>query len=443
MLGRVKATICVAALATASASACGSPDSAANRGSAEPSSEAFADAAASEDGAESGIGSEDSPRTGEQGDDGGNAEGVGSGTAAEGSAAGGDALHAEPLTGLPTTDPHAEHRRALAVKIGNNSTRSRPQVGLASADLVFEILIEAFRTRFLAVYQSEIPARIGPVRSARTSDFDLLRDLGTPYFAASGGNTGVLRRLRTAAREDDFIDGSASSSGTYYERDRTRRSPYNLFFEYRGPDSDPDDRSDAADSGSPAPGGALALPLQPVFEYGDAAGASADESATGAGIVGAIGLSMVYKQPSGVSAAHIWDESSEGWVRIQDGSLHVTEAESGTVEIAPANVVVLSIDYERSAADAASPHAVSYGRGEAWLLTRGEVVETTWERSEDSVGFRLFRRGDGTAAALTPGKTWVLLANRSGPYPAARIDVISLHDGRALLAAARSAHAAS
>ena len=391
---------------------------------------------AGEDGIGAGVGIKD----GLWADDGdNNAGGIDSDAVLKGSDVSGEAAYTEPLTGLPTSDPLAERRRALAVKVGNNSIKSRPQVGLASADIVFEILIEAFRTRFLAVYQSEIPARIGPVRSARTSDFDLLRDLGAPYFAASGGNARVLRQLRAAARGDDVVDGSASSSATYYERDGRLRSPYNLFFEHHGLDSDPGGRSETAGSDSSDPGGALALPLQPVFEYGTAADASADE----AGIVGAIGLSIAYKQPSGVSAAHIWDESVKGWVRIQDGTLHVTETDSGTAEIAPANVVVLSIDYERSAADASSPHAISYGSGEAWLLTRGEVIKATWERTEGSVGFRLFRRGDGTAAALTPGKTWVLLANRSGPYSVARVGLIPLHDGRALLAAARSAHAAS
>src|SRR5690625_5077049 len=57
--------------------------------------------------------------------------------------------------------------RALAVMV-NNHTAARPQTGLVNADIVYEFLAEGAITRFLAIYQSEIPEVVGPVRSARS-----------------------------------------------------------------------------------------------------------------------------------------------------------------------------------------------------------------------------------------------------------------------------------
>ena len=76
-----------------------------------------------------------------------------------------------PLTGLIVTDAAVLKRPALAIKVDNiDSTgceTARPQIGIAHADIVYEILVEGI-TRFMAVFQSDIPETVGPVRSARS-----------------------------------------------------------------------------------------------------------------------------------------------------------------------------------------------------------------------------------------------------------------------------------
>ena len=72
------------------------------------------------------------------------------------------AAPAWPLTGVPA-DAVAD-RPALAVKI-ENSVDARPQTGLTAADMVWEQVVEGGITRFVAVYHSDLPPEIGPVRS--------------------------------------------------------------------------------------------------------------------------------------------------------------------------------------------------------------------------------------------------------------------------------------
>ena len=84
----------------------------------------------------------------------------------------------------PTTDPLTGRRTmsgnpVVAVKI-ENTAAARPQVGLGQADIVFVQEVEGAQTRLVAVYHSQLPTRVGPVRSARTTDAQLRPLFGKP-----------------------------------------------------------------------------------------------------------------------------------------------------------------------------------------------------------------------------------------------------------------------
>ena len=325
-----------------------------------------------------------------------------------------------PLTGSITTDLSLAQRRPLAVKVGNGDLKDRPQAGLAAADIVYEVLVEAGFTRFIAVFHSEIPSRVGPVRSARSSDFDILTDLATPYLATSGANSTVLREMRQAAREGTLIDVGALRVGAPYERDRSRRSPHNLYFYYENlGGGDPDS----------LPGGLPDSPPVQLFDYG---------SPNPPALADAAGVTVAYTTLYGGEVSHVWDNHLGGWVRIQDGTLHTTETDFGVGEIAPANVVALSMPYGTSAADRRSPQAQSYGSGNALVLTAGSVHEAFWERTEDRIGFRFWDAG-GNPLSLSSGATWLLLGNTSRRWPLAEVTVLTPSDATRLLADARAA----
>jgi len=407
---------------------------------AEPSG--TAEPAAPEDAASQGAGSEqasaDDGASGagpaEQGPaDRESAERAASGAAASGAAASGrgpsgDGVDLEPfvtgpiapLTGSLTTDLSLAQRRALAVKVGNGDPKDRPQAGLAAADIVYEVLVEAGVTRFIAVLHSEIPGRVGPVRSVRSSDFDILRDMATPYLASSGANSIVRREMRDAARDGALVDVGAASMGAPYRRDRSRPAPHNLYFYYENLGGDDPDS---------LPGGVPAAPPPALFEYG---------SANPPPLEGAAGVTVDYASPYGAEASHVWDRILGGWVRIQDGTLHTTETDFGVAEIAPANVAVLWTPYGRSEADRRSPQAFSYGAGQALVLTAGSVHEAVWERTEDRAGYR-FTDAAGDPLTLSTGSTWLLLANTSSRWPVAEVTVLSGAESARLLADARAA----
>ena len=132
--------------------------------------------------------------------------------------------------------PHAAHRRsarssarsrpnrpALVAKIDNVGA-ARPQTGLNQADVVFEEIVEARLTRFAAVFHSQGSNPVGPIRSGRTQDVDLLSGLNQPLFLWSGGNPGVT----AAIDNSDFISiNHSGGGGGFYRTDRP--APHNLY----------------------------------------------------------------------------------------------------------------------------------------------------------------------------------------------------------------------
>ena len=317
-----------------------------------------------------------------------------------------------PFTGLPAASPAGATASAFVVKIGNNNEQSRPQMGLAEADIVYEELIEGLKTRFAAVFQSQVPLQAGPVRSARTTDVELLAGLGTPALVFSGANTPTLAELREAANRGVFVDAGALRRLDPYFRLGSRTAPYNLWVDLEMIDS----------SGAGVPNA--------VLSYGELSEGMGSE-------IG--GVEITYQASFGRQVTHLWDPAVGGWVRVQDGSLHTALRGDEEVEIAPSNVVVLHVVYEVSPADPASPEAQSFDTGPVQVFTRGQVVEGTWTRSQQAPVWNLTDL-NGEVIGLQAGSTWFILAAADGSrFPGAHIATFDPAEATARLDTARAA----
>lgn len=111
----------------------------------------------------------------------------------------------------------------LAVKI-DNTPSARPRIGLNKADIVYVEPVEGGLTRLLAVFSSRMPPEVGPVRSARESDVDLLANYGRVALAYSGGSAYTVRALAKGSQ----INLSYDASREGFRRDRSRPAPYNV-----------------------------------------------------------------------------------------------------------------------------------------------------------------------------------------------------------------------
>lgn len=95
-----------------------------------------------------------------------------------------------PINGVMYSKPQKEwweSHRPLGIMIENHE-ESRPQSGLAQADIMYEAIAEGGITRFLSIFYCQDAQMVGPVRSARTYFVDFMSEYGDyPLYAHVGG----------------------------------------------------------------------------------------------------------------------------------------------------------------------------------------------------------------------------------------------------------------
>ena len=277
-----------------------------------------------------------------------------------------------PLTGAQAPDESVLGRPALVVKIDNHP-KSRPQWGLNQADIVFEENVEQL-TRFAAVYHSQGSDPVGPIRSGRLQDINLLASFNGPLFAWSGGNAQVSAAIRKSTMVD--LSHSSANEAGGFRRESSRVAPHNLVAE-------------TSKLWTLAP--ADAKPPVPQFEYR----ADGETVPTDSKPAGAVKISM-----DGVDIMWEWSPENLTFVRSQDDKPHVDMQD---VRINAPNVVVVSVVYTKSGS---SPVAKSVGSGEVWVYTAGKLIQGSWERLDPIKPF-VFKDTNGAVIKLTPGRTWV------------------------------------
>jgi hypothetical protein len=289
-----------------------------------------------------------------------------------------------PLTGVEEPDQARRERPALVVKIDNHDRDARPQVGLDVADVVYEEMVEGGATRFAAIFQSTDSDPVGPVRSARTTDVELIAPLNNPLFAYAGANEGV----EAAVQGGPLVNVGWNVLPPEYFRVRGRKAPNNLF-------------SNTSQLYAKAPAGAGAPPA--LFQYrSDGEDLPADAEA-------AAGVAMSFAGKVNLQVDWTWDDGAGVWRRNQNGTPHTVERGE---HIGAHNVVVQMTRYHATqyvdVTGNVSPEAELVGSGEVWVLTAGRVVKGHWSRSAPG-GVTTYTDGGGRPIELTPGRTWVEL----------------------------------
>jgi len=268
-----------------------------------------------------------------------------------------------------------ENVPALAVKIDNHPA-ARPQWSLSIADVIFEENVESL-TRFIAIFHSQLPDTIGPIRSARTSDLNILAAFNRPVLAWSGGNKNVTAAVRSAASSGILVNISAQSIGRCYRRVSGRKAPHNLVV-------DPTCAMGAAPSAGPA---------RAPWSFNDGYVPRGDPDT-------AFDVRM-----DAVDVTWVWDPASGSYLRHQNGRAHL--AADGT-QISTTNVVVMSVQYTPSPADVRSPEAQTLEAGDVVIHRNGVAVSGTWSRASPTDPF-VFANYGGTPIPLASGTTFVEL----------------------------------
>jgi Protein of unknown function (DUF3048) N-terminal domain/Protein of unknown function (DUF3048) C-terminal domain len=286
------------------------------------------------------------------------------------------------LTGEPAS-ADVTARPIVAVKI-DNYRLARPQFGLELADAVIEENVEGV-TRFIALFHTNVPVDVGPVRSARTGDLDLLAAMNRPVFGYSGANVGVDAWITSAASSGVLVDFSAQRNGCY-RRTIDRPAPHNLIV-------DTSCATAAANAAGPA------RPLWTIAPgWTPPAGVSAVADST-------------FTVPmDGVRVEWTWDPTTGRYLRSQDGAEHL--AASGT-RITARTVVEVSARHVPSPVDSRSPNPITVGSGTAVVHRNGLAIRANWIRPTPYDPFSFTEAATGAPVPVDGGTTFIELVRAS------------------------------
>lgn len=261
----------------------------------------------------------------------------------------------------------------------NNYTAARPQSGIASADVIYEMLAEGDITRFLALFQSEIPEEIGPIRSARDYFIEIAAGLDA-FYIAHGYSPEAQQLLANGVV--DNVNGM-QYDGTLFKRSKNRKAPHNSYF--------PGENIEVAAEKVSA---SLLYQKKVSYTY-----YNEDESVK----IGeeAESITMTYSHDDSYNSLYTYDENSNTYTRHSGNEVTIDDLTNEPIELSN----VLFFEMKHSIIDSEGRREIDLtSGGTAYVFQKGFMREVRWENRD---GVLKAVEEDGSEVKLVPGKTWV------------------------------------
>jgi len=276
----------------------------------------------------------------------------------------------------------------LVVKI-DDTTQAHPQIGLEDADIVYIEQVEGGLTRLAAVFSSVIPQRIGPVRSARISDIEIMSQFGRVAFAYSGAQRKLLPVIASANLQDL---GAQRQSPTIFPTDPNRIQPYAMVL-----------RADLLMQKVKDDGYQVDSAKSVGFKFGPL-----QEGGTET-------IKAVMHWPAATYSAN-WSVEENRWMLSHNNSVNL--ADSGIV-LGPTTLVIQMVSITPSEykdkVGGVTPFSQTVGTGKAYVLRDGQRFFTTWSRATADDG-TTFSFADGTVMNFDPGQIWIALTDKEPDF---------------------------
>lgn len=284
----------------------------------------------------------------------------------------------------------------LAVKI-DDTIAARPQIGLDRADVIYIEQVEGGLTRLAAIFSSEIPQLIGPIRSARITDIEVLAQYGTVVFAYSGAQSKFLPVIG-AANLHDY--GAQRQSPTIYTRDDTRFAPTNMVL-----------RADLLMEKVRADEKIVAESSSNEWRFGDTP-------------EGGVPISEAKVLWPASTYEFRWSVEDNRWTIFNNG---VANLSASGVAHTPTTIVIQKVQIVPSIYGdkfgGVTPHSLTIGSGTGYVLRDGQSFQATWSRT-DALSGTTWSAMDGRALNFARGQVWVALVEKD-PVFTARLNTLT------------------
>ena len=272
----------------------------------------------------------------------------------------------------------------LVVKI-DDTPPAHPQAGLEDADVVYIEQVEGGLTRLAAVFSSKIPTVIGPVRSARISDIEILQQYGRVAFAYSGAQSKLLPVIASA----NVVNlGAQHQSSEIYANDPLRNAPTAMMLQAQ--------KLMAKVSGANLP---IATSKPVGWDFGDG-----PDSGTA--------ISSVKVSWPANSYDVTWSLSQERWLLSQRG---VRDLAASGLQLGPTTFVIQLVSISPSEyhdkVGGVTPFSETVGSGTGYVLRDGLAIAANWNRPTGDQG-TTWTDKSGNEIKFAPGQVWIALTDK-------------------------------
>ena len=279
-----------------------------------------------------------------------------------------------------------ENKQILVVKI-DDTNAAHPQIGVEDADLVYVEQVEGGLTRLAAIYTSKLPPLIGPIRSARISDIELLAQFGRVGFAYSGAQS----KMRPVIAEANLENLSAERNPpSIYGKDPNRIGPVDMILKpellLERANANPKIRIETATAS--------------VFAFGDA-----PKGETNTAIA-------KIKWPSAKYELR-WDSANEKWlIYFNEKPNMAANGEHLYADTAIIQIVSITPSIYGDKFGEITPFSKTTGSGKAVMLRDGFSYQISWQRNLET-DVTTWKSEDGGVANFKPGRTWIFLTDKA------------------------------
>ena len=279
-----------------------------------------------------------------------------------------------------------KNKQILVVKI-DDTNAAHPQIGVESADVVYVEQVEGGLTRLAAIYTSKLPPLIGPIRSARISDIELLAQFGRVGFAYSGAQS-KMRPVIAAANLENL--SAERNPPSIYGKDPDRPGPVDMIL-------NPDLLLERANAN---PKIRIETATASVFPFGDA---PKGETNTAVAKV---------KWPSAKYELR-WDSTNEKWlIYFNEKPNMAANGEHLYADTAIIQIVSITPSIYGDKFGEITPFSKTIGSGKAVMLRDGFSYQIRWQRNLES-DVTTWMSEDGGVANFKPGRTWIFLTDKA------------------------------
>lgn len=268
--------------------------------------------------------------------------------------------------------------RPIAVMIDNDESRSRPQIGLESAYLIYEIVVEGGATRFLALFNDASLKKVGPVRSSRHYFLDYAVENDARYVHA-GWSDRAAAEIRS--RGINNINGIYE---TIFWRDNTYTSGWHNLYTGLDKVAELSDKK-----------GYSSTTERKLLSYREQDTDIEGESVTS--------LSLPYANFYNVEFRY--NEEKKVYDRYINGKEHTSQ--TGDI-LSAKNIIVYKVSDVplNDGINATRRDLLNVGSGSGYYLSNGVAAQINWQKTGRSAQTK-YTFKDGTPLVLNPGNTYI------------------------------------